>query len=517
MNRSFEERRPTTAGLVELHVLYVPDEQWNGKLNKASADGIDSFLSAGFIRVFPDLSLRALRDELTGLLGSEKAIDNFVFLKCVGRSLAVVKSKQEKELKVKSFAPPYAPQPELYLLPGVENDRSIYSAPRMPDRQNYHTEPQGYHSPQKTSIVPAVKNQATNPRITQRAPHNPSPAQSPDEDVDEDDEVESFSSGEDKEDNVSRDQGCNWEDTVSPPRRIQEQPQPIGKKAERLPNTKSQVKSRTAVKKGSRVLRNSTRDSGVPESLGDRDSVFSHSQSRKTENTLPSKDHREQINQVCDNPLPLPTPALYTLPPVAPLLARATHNPAPPAFITDRDELVEGIKLAKQERKQLEKTRQDLLRRAKDLLGQNRQRRNQARDAWKKRYFDTKKATVPLEETLKKVRQELETYYHKVLHQLQARDARSKPKHHGKTKNDLIIKVTTENHEIDQLKRKVDDAKMKLVTELKLRKQAASELRALRAELSQKKTQTSLSGPQRGSTTQTLGHRSRSQAQRIPG
>ncbi|KAJ3599340.1 hypothetical protein NHX12_033303 [Muraenolepis orangiensis] len=68
------------------------------------------------------------------------------------------------------------------------------------------------------------------------------------------------------------------------------------------------------------------------------------------------------------------------------------------------------------------------------------------------KYFETKKATVPLDETLRNLRQELETFYNKLLHQLQARDGR-------------------------------------------LRKQAATELRALKAELAQKKSQSSHTGP----------------------
>lgn len=35
---------------VELHVLYVPDDQWDVKLNKVPAEAIESFISAGFIR-----------------------------------------------------------------------------------------------------------------------------------------------------------------------------------------------------------------------------------------------------------------------------------------------------------------------------------------------------------------------------------------------------------------------------------------------------------------------------------
>lgn len=41
------------------------------------------------------------------------------------------------------------------------------------------------------------------------------------------------------------------------------------------------------------------------------------------------------------------------------------------------DELIEEIKMAKEERKQLEQTRQELLRKGKDLMAQNRHRRNQ--------------------------------------------------------------------------------------------------------------------------------------------
>lgn len=34
--------------------------------------------------------------------------------------------------------------------------------------------------------------------------------------------------------------------------------------------------------------------------------------------------------------------------------------------------------------------------------------------------------------------------------------------------NELIIQIMTEGHEIDSLKRKIEDAKMKLVTEMKV-------------------------------------------------
>uniref|UniRef100_A0A673CAR5 Spermatogenesis associated 1 n=1 Tax=Sphaeramia orbicularis TaxID=375764 RepID=A0A673CAR5_9TELE len=84
------ELRPASCKFVELHVLYVPDDQWNVKLNKVPVEAIESFISAGFIRVYPDLTLKTLRNKLAAFLGAERSINKFSFLKCVGHSLALV-------------------------------------------------------------------------------------------------------------------------------------------------------------------------------------------------------------------------------------------------------------------------------------------------------------------------------------------------------------------------------------------------------------------------------------------
>lgn len=47
---------------------------------------------------------------------------------------------------------------------------------------------------------------------------------------------------------------------------------------------------------------------------------------------------------------------------------------------------------------------------------------SEARNRWKRQYFDTKKATTLLEDALKSVQLELQTFYSKMLQQLQARD-----------------------------------------------------------------------------------------------
>ncbi|XP_048457514.1 spermatogenesis-associated protein 1 [Rhincodon typus] len=129
------------------------------------------------------------------------------------------------------------------------------------------------------------------------------------------------------------------------------------------------------------------------------------------------------------------------------------------------------------------------------------------RNSWKKKYFESKKLTAPLEETSCRLRKELEQHYLKLLQHLEARDSRKRPRKSTSTsdpKNELIIQITTLKHEIDQLYRSVENAKMKLITEIKLRKQTSTDLRALRAELAQKKTQSSLNRLHGGSVTHSL-------------
>uniref|UniRef100_A0A8D0ZG41 Spermatogenesis-associated protein 1 C-terminal domain-containing protein n=1 Tax=Sus scrofa TaxID=9823 RepID=A0A8D0ZG41_PIG len=125
---SLNSSRPSSSELVELHVFYVPEGSWNYELNTISREVINKFISAGFIRVSPHLTLQALREHLGEFLGEDAVAEKFLFLKCIGNNLAVVKTKQESELKLKSFAPPYALQPELYLLPIMDHLGNIYSA-----------------------------------------------------------------------------------------------------------------------------------------------------------------------------------------------------------------------------------------------------------------------------------------------------------------------------------------------------------------------------------------------------
>ncbi|CAO2600387.1 Spermatogenesis-associated protein 1, partial [Lemmus lemmus] len=119
-------------------------------------------------------------------------------------------------------------------------------------------------------------------------------------------------------------------------------------------------------------------------------------------------------------------------------------------------------------------------------------------DSWKKKYFDSKKVTASLEEILTKLREDLELYYKKLLMQLEAREIKMRPRNLANisdSKNYLIIQITEVQHAIDQLKRKLDTDKMKLILEVKMRKQAVSDLQTLKAELTQKKMGTSFRSP----------------------
>ncbi|XP_076880450.1 spermatogenesis-associated protein 1 isoform X2 [Brachyhypopomus gauderio] len=452
---------------VELHVFFVPDEQWNSKLNKVSVEATDSFISAGFIRVCPHITLKDVRDELGALLGPDKDTDGYCFLKCVGRCLALVKSKQEKDLKVKFFAPPYSPYPELYLLPMEGNTSHLCSRFLSPHTVIYNTDSQRGYPP----YAPGQTKEPTKFPLIKQGPQQCVRDQSLE------DEGSSSCLEEREEDSLGR------EDSVWPNNMCRSVQEELVVKQHEIHIKQTPTKIEKMNKK---TYKNFIRDSGVPESLEDPDNGTALTQERKSKQSQTLKATIKKLrNQfpvsgsvsppVGDSSLSVPSLALHI----------ANNTPTQP---TNRDMLLKEIKLVKEERKQLERTRQELLRKGKDLLALNRHRRNQARDRWKRKYFDTKKAAAPLEETLKSLRQELEMFYDKLFQQLQAREGRNRQRRAG---NPSSTKIMTESCEIDNLKKNLDDAKMKLATEMKLRKQAATEMHTLKAELLQKKSQCS--------------------------
>ncbi|XP_044156991.1 LOW QUALITY PROTEIN: spermatogenesis-associated protein 1 [Bufo gargarizans] len=477
------ETRPSTAGLIELHVYLVPEDLWNPKLNKVSLDVIWRFISLGFIRAPPDMKLRMLRDSLAEFLGEDAVTDKFVFLKCVGSSLAVVKSRQEYELKLKSFAPPYAREPELYLLPGFSNDGSTYGSTVTPDQHQFQTE---YSASEKSEArVDAInEGKITIQPINENNPTVSQPVQ---------DEGRSYLWNKKRPHIVPLTHQMQYQVQIDDSSIL-----PLVNGNVSNVSKKSEVVSSEDTKKLSG--RNPTGDSGIAESLLGVESE--HSQWKRPEKPVKenpaNRKSRDQNHQFGDTSFRhLAEPAHYQPPPSPPLLPDFPTIESPKSQIPSHDEaIVQQLNIIKEERIQLEKFREELIKRIKYLLEQHKLRRQQARDSWKKKYFETKKETSALEERLNKLKSEMDTYYQRILTQLAARDSKKRAKHPTLAANSKVsISITTKHHELDQLKRKVDNARIKLVVEIKMRKQASSDLNVLKAELAQKKAQAGLSSP----------------------
>ncbi|XP_059488598.1 spermatogenesis-associated protein 1-like isoform X2 [Neocloeon triangulifer] len=103
-------------GLLELHVYEVPVENWQESRQLTSSPIDKQSISLGFLRVSPEASVRRLRTEIAMQLGPQIAPDDFVFLRSVGRNYTQVKLHQEEQLRAKNFAPPYANDPEVYMI-----------------------------------------------------------------------------------------------------------------------------------------------------------------------------------------------------------------------------------------------------------------------------------------------------------------------------------------------------------------------------------------------------------------
>ncbi|XP_078316591.1 spermatogenesis-associated protein 1-like isoform X12 [Crassostrea virginica] len=163
----------------------------------------------------------------------------------------------------------------------------------------------------------------------------------------------------------------------------------------------------------------------------------------------------------------------------------------------EKERLMKELEAAREARRAVEKQREELVKKAKLMQTKTQNRRNHdmmtvfdARDLWKKRYFEEKKKTPPLEEQCNRLRHELDIIHRKLMNTLEG-PSKEKSTRTGdlkpSQKNNYKIQATRLTHEIDDMRRRLENAKMKLTAEMKLRNQAETELRALRAELTQQK------------------------------
>ncbi|XP_062437190.1 spermatogenesis-associated protein 1 isoform X2 [Rhea pennata] len=497
----FGRMRPPTSQLVELHVFYVPEEVWNFKLNTVSAALSNKFISAGFIRVSPHITLRVLREKLGEYLGGAAVADKFIFLKCIGKKLAVVKAKQEAELELKSFAPPYALYPELYLLPGVEYFEDVYPlSSSHQERHHFNAEANRFSHGSRLSSHPRAKNEKSKQFLESRQSSH----------LLENQEVHSSVEWAEKQSvlvfHANHEQGQNS--------RIQEKPVQFREKAQNGSSGALFVPSNSNTADGesqkncmllqnpqqnhprqdqkehnapewndkakgtaltlhvnhsdeqgrnnptptnyikyqkelnpkllvtnmennnhqedTNLRRNRTRDSGIPKMWEDQ-TIEHHihsNQSLQQYRVVRSVADRgeKQDNQADENNQNhLTCPKDYLSPPSPPFLALSVNPTQVPASQAEKNKMAEQLQQMKKDRRCMERTREDLIKKAKGLLEQNKLRRYHVREEWKKKYFETKKATISLEDILNKLRQDLEFYYQKLLLQLEARDTRKRP------------------------------------------------------------------------------------------
>lgn len=113
------EMRPRSADLADLHVFVVPIESWLGKYSVAYNNVALQSTSAGFIRVHQAGTLSTIRDFIKEQLEATVVPNEYVFLRSVGRCMAVVNKNQEQQMRAKHFLPPVAYSPEIFILPGT--------------------------------------------------------------------------------------------------------------------------------------------------------------------------------------------------------------------------------------------------------------------------------------------------------------------------------------------------------------------------------------------------------------
>lgn len=178
----------------------------------------------------------------------------------------------------------------------------------------------------------------------------------------------------------------------------------------------------------------------------------------------------------------------------------------------EKERLMKELEAAREARRAVEKQREELVKKAKLMQTKTQNRRNHARDLWKKRYFEEKKKTPPLEEQCNRLRHELDIIHRKLMNTLEG-PSKEKSTRLGdlkpSQKNNYKIQATRLTHEIDDMRRRLENAKMKLTAEMKLRNQAETELRALRAELTQQKIQLTLARSQQMAKLTPTTHDSR--------
>lgn len=494
-------KRPESAELVDLHVYLVPQNIWRERYNNFLNQNVTETVSAGIIRVHPEQKVIVLRDEIDTQIGAELVPREYVFLKSVGRSITKLKAKQEYQLKVKNFIPPQSYAPELFLLeaPDVDSSRSSvrpdspeYTTGRKSDQTPYTshntnpTSPEYNMSSAEKSSRPVAAGNKYDPRLETYTNHT---------------NEDSGIAGLTPEDHYRE----NQDDVLDRRKRENEE------KRRREAELQNRLK---ADQEEQRDKDNRDKEWERHEQLEEERRRKDEQEKRRRDEEKRRKDEEDKRREEEDearreqernldrlsasdeelNRFPSPPPLKMSTP-SSPKGARETRG-APDTERgqhgkTEKEQLMRELELAREARKTTEKQREELVKKAKLLQNKMQNRRNHARDLWKKRYFEEKKRTSPLEEQCNRLRHELEIIHRKLMNTLEGPTKDKSTQRMGELKpsiqSNFKIQAARLMHEIEDIRRRLENAKMKLTAEMKLRNQAETELRAMRAELTQKK------------------------------
>ncbi|XP_045157950.1 spermatogenesis-associated protein 1-like isoform X14 [Mercenaria mercenaria] len=478
---SDRERRPASEQMSDLHVYLVPPEIWREKYHNALNQNINETVSIGFIRVHPETKVYALRDEIEQQLGTDNVPREYVFVKSVGRSLTRVKARQEATLKVKNFLPPQAYAPELYLLEATPEVRqqiaaSSENSTRPETRTSYD-----YDFMNRQRFTPDTYRE--NEPLDRRKNETDERVIVPSPEANESDRLDRSQNENDTSD---------WERRRKEEQDRQKREEEERRRREEEENRRDE-QDREDRAEQSRLMRTNSdqlSEKGVPEPAVEM----------SRQNTL------KESSNISKNELtryPSPPPLRLASPDRDTASARARRK-------KQKEELLRELEEAREARRAAERQREELVKHAKQMQTKTQNKRNHARDLWKKRYFEEKKKTGPLEEQCNRLRHELDIIHKKLLTTLEGPKEKATKLNDIKPSNKLFryfdrelrayrklnsfkIQATRLQHEIEDIRRRVDHAKMKLTSEMKLRNQAETELRALRAELTQKKINLTLS------------------------
>ncbi|XP_071838813.1 uncharacterized protein [Apostichopus japonicus] len=185
-----------------------------------------------------------------------------------------------------------------------------------------------------------------------------------------------------------------------------------------------------------------------------------------------------------------PSPKLYPRLPSSDSPSEASSS-AVSSSNPEKQRIMSQMKEEQQARLDMEKIREELIKKAKSLQGKTIDRRKKARDYWKKRYYDEKKKTPGLEDQVAKLANQVQLQNRKLMSHLEGKGAKA-PKGPPSKRMDHKIQIFKHQYDLDDVKRQVDNARMKLGTEIKLRTQAETELRILKSEVTQKKINVTL-------------------------